>query len=581
MSSFLGAFNKAKEQTMNIFQNASNHISNRFQGSLDASPPNSPKRIRKCHLNNMSNENPHFNENVSVSTNSKVFNVSVGSNQSSNSIKYNEPMPQNAKLMDNTSELNSFSSVNSPLTCSDNVNNLQSNLSVNSSNTVTYENEDLLNNMIKNESLKFESLQSLMDDISNTLNQVISPVICDSEISKYENSNCNVQPIKSSETFERESLKLNDDPFNFQCNSLFNNESSFNPFSVDVQSIDEKTCNTSINIGSPCSETLKNISNIPSIPVELNKENNVSESTHMPQNSILPDSIAFKKSTAFGKNEFEDFNLRHNFKNEAFEFENSTNSESISPQQSNFDNCLHLKGVDDIGLRNNKASNPLKVNPKYYCIFCRSSDHSSHFCTKFSSSNQFWTVVFYEERCKNCFRQFHQSHKCFDHSFCSFTNCRRTDKHSPVLCRTRYKTSKSYNPPGNYFPLSNVYANSYQVKNNSSSISEYKFSNDVSKCVFSQGTQTENQLYISVMVQTEDCEYNSIGVQTSLANENSSDDISSTLPSMGTSSDCDVNIVKSNDYKSSDPDEISANFYRMIMPKLRNLPKTDYQNPYL
>ena len=83
------------------------------------------------------------------------------------------------------------------------------------------------------------------------------------------------------------------------------------------------------------------------------------------------------------------------------------------------------------------------------------------------------------------------------------------------------------------------------------------------------------------MVQTEDCEYNSIGVQTSLANENSSDDISSTLPSMGTSSDCDVNIVKSNDYKSSDPDEISANFYRMIMPKLRNLPKTDYQNPYL
>ena len=106
MSSFLGAFNKAKEQTMNIFQNASNHISNRFQGSLDASPPNSPKRIRKSHLDNTSNENPHFNETVSVSTNYKVFNVSVGSNQSSNSIRYNEPVPQNIKLMDKTSEIN-------------------------------------------------------------------------------------------------------------------------------------------------------------------------------------------------------------------------------------------------------------------------------------------------------------------------------------------------------------------------------------------------------------------------------------------------------------------------------------------
>ena len=64
--------------------------------------------------------------------------------------------------------------------------------------------------------------------------------------------------------------------------------------------------------------------------------------------------------------------------------------------------------------------------------------------------------------------------------------------------------------------------------------------------------------------------------------------VSSSLPPHSTESHpvcsslkCDVNTVNSNTSNSFDPDELTLSFYRMMMPKLRNLPKGGYQNPYI
>ena len=84
------------------------------------------------------------------------------------------------------------------------------------------------------------------------------------------------------------------------------------------------------------------------------------------------------------------------------------------------------------------------LNPKYQCVFCNSKRHSSHLCRKYNSYNgneQFYHLVVKERRCKNCLRQFHQSDRCLDDSFCTIESCNRKDKHSPCVCRKRFPQS--------------------------------------------------------------------------------------------------------------------------------------------
>ena len=80
----------------------------------------------------------------------------------------------------------------------------------------------------------------------------------------------------------------------------------------------------------------------------------------------------------------------------------------------------------------------MQHDPFKFCVFCWTSNHPSHQCEKFNNSKSFWNIVLEDRRCKNCLRLFHQSHKCYDRNFCHLVNCRRQDKHSPVLCRIRY-----------------------------------------------------------------------------------------------------------------------------------------------
>ena len=84
------------------------------------------------------------------------------------------------------------------------------------------------------------------------------------------------------------------------------------------------------------------------------------------------------------------------------------------------------------------------LNPKYQCVFCNSRRHSSHLCRKYTAYNgneQFYNLVVKERRCKNCLRQFHQSDRCLDDSFCTIESCKRKDKHSPCVCRKRFPQS--------------------------------------------------------------------------------------------------------------------------------------------
>lgn len=80
----------------------------------------------------------------------------------------------------------------------------------------------------------------------------------------------------------------------------------------------------------------------------------------------------------------------------------------------------------------------LQPNPHLFCIFCLTTRHSSHECSRYQSSGSFWRQVLEQRRCKNCLRFFHRSNNCYDRSLCYELNCRRKDKHSPVLCFARY-----------------------------------------------------------------------------------------------------------------------------------------------
>ena len=167
-----------------------------------------------------------------------------------------------------------------------------------------------------------------------------------------------------------------------------------------------------------------------------------------------------------------------------------------------------------------KLNNPPQMDPNSYCIFCLDGTHSSHVCTKFSDSKQFWSVIYDDRRCKNCFRQFHMSHRCYDFSFCLHGNCRRRDKHSPVLCKHRYETASFQNPHENNYLYKDTFkfSGSLQCYNRFSNklISQNTCSESSLKKFSSKESQTENKKVHSVEVQTDNYESHSVGIQTSL-----------------------------------------------------------------
>ena len=153
-------------------------------------------------------------------------------------------------------------------------------------------------------------------------------------------------------------------------------------------------------------------------------------------------------------------------------------------------------------LTSSNASQPvthstLSINPKFFCIFCNSDSHSSHCCHKFNSSQDFWFIILSEKRCKNCFRHHHQAVKCYDNSFCKLKYCRRSDKHSPVLCRHYFKRL--------FFEQKSSYGSYISLKPNFNSFNHKSFRNksfQKSKSnYFTQGTQTESDFFDSKSTQ--------------------------------------------------------------------------------
>ena len=91
------------------------------------------------------------------------------------------------------------------------------------------------------------------------------------------------------------------------------------------------------------------------------------------------------------------------------------------------------------------------VDPRLFCIFCNNQNHGSHACQKYNVSDKFWSHVFKDRLCKNCLRPYHRAEACYNRNFCQVPNCSRVDKHSPVLCRKRYSSSRlNYNPKSEF-----------------------------------------------------------------------------------------------------------------------------------
>ena len=98
-------------------------------------------------------------------------------------------------------------------------------------------------------------------------------------------------------------------------------------------------------------------------------------------------------------------------------------------------------------------------NPELFCVVCQTANHHSHECRRYRSSKAFWEKVLQDRRCKNCLRLFHRSNTCFNRSLCNVPECKRKDKHSPIVCSARYSRYQyfpkyhknyGYNAPQNH-----------------------------------------------------------------------------------------------------------------------------------
>ena len=112
----------------------------------------------------------------------------------------------------------------------------------------------------------------------------------------------------------------------------------------------------------------------------------------------------------------------------------------------------------------NQPKSPyIQPNPLLFCIFCEVADHFSHECEKFKSSAPFWKKILDDRRCKNCLRLYHRSEKCYNYSFCNVFNCRRKDKHSPVICYLRYVKNYSHHVIGGHKRFSPKFYVPYKI----------------------------------------------------------------------------------------------------------------------
>ena len=185
-SSFLGAFNKAKEATKNLVNNASNSISVKLQMNLTASPPGSPKSASVKSSNGLRNDSI-LSENRPCSPNTlppKIFKVSTTSPSNVPTIKYSEPSPSKS-ISDQCNNAK-------PIVCSENNSCFSDNL-VHCSQQLLFE----LNNYVSNSSNIHHTLKdTVFNDIKiligNTKNNEVGSVIC-SYLKEFENAH-NISP---------------------------------------------------------------------------------------------------------------------------------------------------------------------------------------------------------------------------------------------------------------------------------------------------------------------------------------------------------------------------------------------------
>ena len=571
-SSFLGAFNKAKEATKNLVNNASNSISAKLQMNLTASPPGSPNSIKSSRTNVLRKDSTS-SENTNSQFVSKVFQVSTTPPSNVSSIKYSEPSPSKS-ISDN--QFNN----SKPIVCSENNSSISDNLVHCSLQLLSELNNHVSISSNDHHTLKdtvFNDIKILIANTKNN-NEVVG-IIC-SYLKEFENAH-NISPSSlllflSTDNDVQLNMSPNDNVIDsvttsniLNSSNSFSNLQCFNSSKILTSSPAEDLQISEMVTNSNCSSysldsSLYNTSNLnnnsPKTLVDINTNTSCVESPlscSKMQNSVSEtENIALNNSKT-GSNSSVSKAFNPNLENHISEnsisvdnsigkpvseekFQNVNSSEiifvtdSISQKSHPCRNpTIKYKSEDDEVKNLNiiekalptenvspKLNNPPQIDPNSYCIFCLDRTHSSHVCTKFSDSKQFWSVIYDDRRCKNCFRQFHMSHRCYDFSFCLHRNCRRRDKHSPILCKHRYETFGFQKPHENNYLYKDTFkfSGSLQCYNRFSNklISQNTCSESSLKKFSSKESQTENKKVHSVEVQTDNYESHSVGIQTSL-----------------------------------------------------------------
>ena len=636
-SSFFNALKKAKENTKQMVENASAHVSVKLQMHVNSSPPM-----------------PHKYPSISTSRETKSVNndfetksISVVNTTVNSSVKYSEPLSiSKAYEVKNVAptDINEFLISKSTIlslneTISPNLNYVES-LIENQINLVTADTNPPLTNSTNSSMLvsavNKENCSSSKIDI-NSCTSDPTPYNCNSK-------DCNLpschSKISNTNTLENELLKSRTEDLSFE------NQDSV-PSTPPEMSFSNIEPRNKISTNSECepSGINKDISpNTSQLPAIFDKPNckpccNKEFSQNLAQTvnsksivNLVPDSDIFINVPKFSETLATNLELHENVLESSEKLATDVHSPEPISESANLNSprSQHIFSA---------------CNPKRVCIFCGSKEHNSHNCRKFNHSSQFWTAVYNEKRCKNCLRQFHFSNHCFDSSFCLISNCRRRDKHSPILCNLRYMSS-------NFSPKSSK-SQSYSVKNcNVSSHHSSESYQDIlnggsfpSQNCFSQGTQTNILELKSIHTQTAishnnleskgtTCDGASKEITPPISdilklNENSSfvnstgtslnpfistssvfatSSIQLSVPTtvtadlcfspivstvstpsliMSTCSDPLVcNLAAENPISSPsivyDPDEFSRRFIAEMIPKLRQLPKGDWcANPYL
>ena len=528
-NSIFGAFNKAKEKTKDFVNNASSSISTKLKMNLSASPPSSPKlsSVRSSNTNVSKGENK--SENIEQASNSlpqKVYSVSSSASSDFTSIKYSEPCNTNHVYSNSSTCPNQIicddklvnstvQHVNSSQFSSQNIDTL----SISQLISLSPNSSDLSLNCLTNKLLSIISQTEKLEEEKVVLNEIKVPYSMLSELHDFSSLKENFPPVNakadcnSGKSIIDTNFAVSNDLKFLQCSNdkidkqtLKNNNINLSYSDCDSFSIETKSSEVcpSEHVDSVLTIEENKDFILPHKEIHgdlLNKEKCVSEnkcSLNINSNAI---NIDFKKEILLNvdKSKSKLTNIEEDIaisKNPLSESEKALTNVEVSP-------TLCLNKNEPVSPENHCT--PKSVDPKFYCIFCHSENHSSHFCCKFSDSRQFWQVIYDEQRCKNCFRQFHMSHKCYDKSFCLLRNCLRHDKHSPVLCKQRYKNNYLQgSQPNHFYPNVKRFPNlsHFQHVNYHNFIPQNTIGKQSLKECFSKATQTENTQFESVGVQT-------------------------------------------------------------------------------